>query len=725
MASYRSAVNTTVLPFAAAAFLGSALLFSLEPMAGKLVLPQLGGAPAVWNTCLLFFQAMLLAGYAWADQGLRRIGVRRHATVHAILLVASLAVLPPALSGGTPPATGSPIPWLLFLLVRTIGLPFFLLSTTAPLVQAWLARTSDPAARDPYFLYAASNLGGLAGLAFYPFVLEPLVGLRMQTIGWAAAYAIFVVLVAVLAWRARSSAVELAPITAAHGNGSVDARTALRWTAIAFVPSALLLTVTGHITTDVAPMPLLWLAPLGLYLATFVAAFGARTRRAAGGARLIQPVLTLAVAATVLAGFNAAWMLPVHLLLLTVVAYLAHARLASERPDASRLTAFYLWISVGGVIGGVFGAIVAPMLLMPEHEYALLALLALLLPGPGTSRDPPRLARVMAVIAVAALAGTVAAVAGHAGWAAALFGLPAFAALLMRIDRNRAALAITAAVVLVAFAATMRVAAPANVVARERNFFGTLRVRASPGLHTLMHGRIAHGSQFTAPDSLDTPTTYFAREGPLGDIFASIQANTTDAHVGIIGLGAGTVVCYARPGETWDLYEINPAVISIARDTTLFRFLDRCGRDATMITGDGRRALASAEVASYDMLVLDAFSSDAIPTHLLTREAFALYLTKLKPDGILAVHISNRYLDLEPVIAANAAALAAAAVVRKDVQTAGTRRAASVWVALAKDEAAIDVLSGRPDWGGLRAEENFRPWTDDYTNLLAVVRAFR
>jgi hypothetical protein len=332
---------------------------------------------------------------------------------------------------------------------------------------------------------------------------------------------------------------------------------------------------------------------------------------------------------------------------------------------------------------------------------------------------------VIAIIGAAAVAATVTGIAGHAAWAAALFGLPAFGALLMRIDRSRSALAATATFILIAFTATMRVAVPADVIARERNFFGTLRVRATPGLHTLMHGRIAHGSQLTSPDSLDTPTTYYAREGPLGDVFATVQSVTPRSRIGVVGLGVGTVVCYAQPDETWDLYEINPAVISIARDTTLFRFLDRCGRDANTITGDGRRALATSTDATYDLLVLDAFSSDAIPAHLLTREAFALYLRRLTPTGLLAVHISNRYLDLEPVLAANADALGATAIIRSDANTGASRRAASVWVAMAGDEAALEALRASPGWERVRAEDGFRAWTDDYTNLLAVVRFLR
>ena len=289
-----------LLPYAAATFLGAALLFSLEPMIGKLVLPGLGGAPAVWNTCLLFFQGMLLAGYAYAHYGLNGLGARRHALLHSAVIVLSLIVLPPSVGTDSPTGNASPVAWLLLTLLRSIGLPFFVLSATAPIVQHWLARSAHPAARDPYFLYAASNLGSLTGLVLYPFLLEPLLGLRAQSIGWTVCYSGFALLLIVLAWRARTASTELPRAPVRH----VTARVGLKWAAIAFVPSALLLTVTGYITTDVAPMPLLWVAPLALYLATFVIAFATRGDKARPVVRTLQPSLMLALALTVLVGFN-------------------------------------------------------------------------------------------------------------------------------------------------------------------------------------------------------------------------------------------------------------------------------------------------------------------------------------------------------------------------------------------------------------------------------------
>ncbi|HSJ24961.1 MAG TPA: hypothetical protein VK929_09855, partial [Longimicrobiales bacterium] len=413
---------TFLAPFVLAAFIGAGLLFSVEPLVGKLVLPLLGGSPAVWNTCLLFFQVMLLTAYAYAHYGIQFLGIRRHAVVHTFLVAASIITLPPALSGAEPPVGASPVPWLLLQLVGTIGLPFFVLAATAPLVQRWLANSAHPSGRDPYFLYAASNLGSLAGLVAYPFVLEPLWGLRTQAVGWSFAYVAFGGMIAALALRARVAAgrsagmASDAPGGAGAGRGprlssNISIVDALRWTGMAFVPSALLLAVTGYVTTDIAPMPLLWMAPLALYLATFVAAFGSRGDAAVRTTRLVQPVLTLVLAATVIAGFNPLWMLPLHFAVLTVAGYLGHARLAAERPMAARLTEFYLLISLGGTLGGVFGVLIAPLVLMPETEYALLLVAALLLPRRDAARAAPASLRsIGAAVAAAATAGLAAAV---------------------------------------------------------------------------------------------------------------------------------------------------------------------------------------------------------------------------------------------------------------------------------------------------------------------------
>jgi spermidine synthase len=716
-------------PYITAAFLGAGLVFSVQPLMGRLVLPLLGVSPAVWNTCLLFFQAMLLAGYAYTHFGIRLLGVRRHAVLHLALVAVSLALLPPAVGEAIPPTTGSPVGWLLLVLVQAVGLPFFVLSATAPLVQRWLAGSSHPAARDPYFLYAASNLGSLVGLLLYPLVLEPLTGLRAQAGGWSVAYLLFVAVLGIVALAARRDAARapvagdvVASTPAPHsGAAPVPATAALRWTATAAVPSALLLAVTGYVTTDVAPMPLLWMLPLAIYLATYIAAFGGGGLGSMRAARLAQPMLTLIVGAAVVAGFTATWMLPLHLAALAVVSYLAHGRLAAERPHPSHLTTFYLWISVGGAFGGVFGAIVAPMLLMPEMEYALLLLAGLLVPAAGTA--VPELSRrgVLAGTAAALVVGAVVYPMAGIAWAVSATAVPAIALMLRRMDTQAPALLGAMCIFLIAMG-MMTGARQGQELSRERNFFGTLRVREHDGYRRLVHGRTLHGVQSTNPAELETPTTYYSREGPLGDVFAMLAQRDERVHIGVVGVGVGTVACYDRPGYSWDLFEIDPAVIAMARNPAMFTFIDRCTPGAAVIIGDGRRALQARDGVRYDLLILDAFSSDAIPAHLLTREAFATYAQRLAGDGLLAVHISNRYLNLRPVVAANAATLGYRAWHRADSGGKNSSHTASASVVLTGPAMGSITPDGAEGWTELLPDPRFRTWTDDYTSLLPVLR---
>ncbi|HSJ16258.1 MAG TPA: fused MFS/spermidine synthase [Longimicrobiales bacterium] len=726
--TFRNFAPAAVLALhAGAGFLAAALLFSLEPLVGKLLLPRLGGAPAVWNTCLLFFQAMLLAGYAYAHFGVRRLGVRRHARVHVVLVALSLAALPPALGAGEPPVESSPVGWLLLQLLRAIGLPFLVISATAPLVQKWFSASEHPGARDPYFLYAASNLGSLAGLLLYPLVLEPLLGLRMQARLWSLAYVAFAAVIALLALRARLPAADAAAGAAAAAGGgatrrgeSVPARAALRWTMLAALPSALLLTVTGYVTTDVAPMPLLWLLPLGLYLLTFVVAFGARQPPGVPALRAAQPALAVLLSAAILAGFNPLWMVLVHLAVLGATAYLAHARLAAERPPPAQLTAFYVWLSVGGTLGGVFGVMLAPLLLMPELEYTLLLLAGVLLTT-GERTTGPLTVRLAALLIGALGAGAL--LAGMAGHPA--LGVAALVLLLVGLGRRQmvtpGGITFMAVVVVGGVAAS----GSSGVVARSRNFFGTLRVREYADRRELLHGRTVHGVQLTAAGQEETPTAYYGRAGPLGDVFGLLPAEPVGIRVGVVGLGVGTTTCYARPGEAWDLFEIDPAVVALARDAALFTFLARCAPNVATIIGDGRRSLAGLPEARYDLLVLDAFSSDAIPVHLLTLEAFQLFLERLQPDGVLAVHISNKYLDLAPVLGANAVRLGLHGRLRADNAAADRTRSSSVWAVLARPAGRLARLDATPGWRVLTAEARFRGWTDDHASLLPVLRAFR
>lgn len=715
-----------VLPFAGAMALGACLLFTSEPMMGKLVLPLLGGTPAVWNTCMLFFQAALLAGYAYAHFGLRLLGVRRHAALHAVLVLVTLSTLPPALQAVEPPTGTTPVPWLITILAASIGLPFFVLASTAPLVQRWFAETGHARAADPYFLYASSNLGSLAGLALYPFVIEPTLGLGMQTRTWAVAFVGFAVLLGWAASSLRRGLGPIGPVTPRASGGAaappLHGTGPLRWVFLAFVPSALLLTVTTYVTTDIAPVPLFWLVPLGVYLGTFVLAFGGEQRWFFRAAAWVHPFLLLGVAAWLVLDDHPGWALALHLAAYGVTAYVAHGQLARERPEPRRLTTFYLWLGVGGVLGGVFSAIVAPMLLSPRAEYLTLILLACLARptrGRGAARSISRVALATGTLVTLVATLLARSVTPGGAWSVLSLTPPVLflGVIVHQLRRRPALLAITVGAAIAAFAAI--VPDPGRVILRERNFFGALTVENRGGLRTLMNGRTLHGVQYLDPARRREPTSYYSRGGPVGDLFDTWRRPLEGARVGAIGLGAGTLACYARPGQTWDFYEIDPAVVRLARDTTYFHFLADCAPDARIIVGDARLRL-TRQRERYRLLLVDAFSSDAIPVHLITREAFELYRSHLTPDGILAVHITNRYLDLAPVIASHAASLGLRALIRRDEGGWEGVHYGSDWVVVGPAP-ALRALSRRESWTPLEPDPDFRGWTDDFSNVLSAL----
>jgi len=692
---------------------GALLLFVLEPLVGKLVLPVLGGAPAVWNTCLMFFQAMLLAGYAWVHFGTRLLGVSRHALLHGLVVVLAVAALPSRLTGGWPAdAAAMPVRSLLAMLTVAVGAPFFVLATTAPLVQRWLSRTRYPGARDPYHLYAASNAGSLVGLLAYPFLIEPLMGLETQRSVWSLAwigYTSLLGLTALFAWRGKGSdsRVEGHGTDASPVGSSPDVRaeaalktTPVAWVFRAFVPSALLLTVTAWVTTDLAPVPLLWIVPLALYLGSFIIAFARPSSRLINWAAVLLVPLCALIGMLLVAGHHPVATLPAHLLFLAVTAYVAHGELARGRPAPEHLTAYYLWISLGGALGGVLIALITPLLMRASTEYLLLVLLALLVRR--SSARPGR--------------------AHRRRDAASARGAP---------GRYRpAALMATFGVSLLVFRLFLPAGNPTLV--EERNFFGTTAVLRSDDMFVLRHGRTVHGFALIDPERRSEPTAYYGRPGPLGDAMRAIRRRRVETdneraglRAGVAGLGAGTVACYAEPGDAWTFLEINPAMIRLASDTTYFRFLSDCSPDATIVRGDARLRLARAADGTFDIIILDAFGSDAIPVHLMTREAFELYRSKLAAGGTLLIHITNNWLDLEPVIADHAVRLGFTSLIRRDNVTPAPERVPSDWVVLTRDETLSDALRAGVGWVPLRARQGFRPWTDDYSNILSVLRPLR
>lgn len=716
--------------FTLTAFLGAGLLFVVQPMVAKLLLPAYGGSATVWSTSSLFFQVLLLGAYWYAHASTNAWGPRLQPRLHLPLLLLPLLALPVALPAQAAPASDtSPVLWLLRTLVLMIGLPFAVVATTGPLLQRWYSWTDHRRSSDPYFLFAAGNLGSFGGLLAYPLVIEPHVSLATQRTLWTWGFVGFAVLCGASAM-----------IAGAHGRrsfrhrplpptrGRLDRRKVVRWTLLAFLPSSMMLAVTAHLSTDVAAIPLLWVVPLAVYLATFVVAFarGSRTQPVWATRIAIAMALVAVLTSTTSTMLPTSALVAVNLALLAAVAYAAHARLAADRPDPAQLTGYFLVISAGGALGGLVNGVIAPVLLDRVLEYPL-ALLAVPLLMLGMTAAPggwlPRQVRVSRVrAAIVALAVAALALAMLEALQRAR-GLPVVVALvLVAVLGLGVWVSVLPRAVLVACLIVyvgLAVAGPSETLTRARSFYGSYEVTLQDGQHLLSHGTTRHGSQFVDEADRARPTTYYSPTGPLGDVFGLRGADAFD-RVAVVGLGAGTIAAYGRPGQTMTFIEIDQGIVDLARDPRLFTYLRDSDAEVRTVVGDGRLRLEERAPGSFDLLVLDAFSSDSIPIHLLTQEAFEVYRDRLTPDGVLLVHISNRVFDLEPVVAgANSRLGWAAAVGHGGGDAPGG--SSSVWVALSPDVAVVDTLLGAPGWRRLDAARQVR-WTDDYSSILSVLK---
>ena len=750
--------------FSGTLFLSAALMFSLQPMYARFVLPLFGGTPAVWNTAMLFFQIALLAGYLYAHETTRRLGVRRQAALHLVVVALPLLVLPLGVpDGAAAPGDGaSPVGALLGVLVVAVGLPFFVVSATAPLLQRWLAGTDHPAARDPYFLYRASNLGSVVGLLAYPLAAEPTLRLGQQGVVWAVGYAGLVVLVgacAVVVWRsgaakvldpngpepegppdeprpgqARSALATGPPGAAEPAAAAISAKRRLRWIALAFVPSSLMLGVTTYLTVDLAPIPLLWSLPLSLYLISFILAFapGARNERRQRIVVLALPIVALVLSiALVLEAHDPLWLLlPLHLAGFFVAALACHGELARDRPPARSLTEFYIWVAVGGALGGVFNALLAPALFESLIEYPLLIVLACLClpkrPGRFPAGPQTRWLDLGVPVLLGTVTATILAATARGGPELALIGrgfaLSLAAGIALNLARRPLRFALSLAAILIAGVAL----APVDpVIYQERSFFGINRVEAEPGgFHRLVNGTTTHGGQFVTAERRLEPVTYYDPSGPVGQVMARVPRASGSGRVAVLGLGSGGIACYAGAGERWTFYEIDPKVERMARDPRLFTYLRDCPGRHEVVLGDARLSLAGAPERAFSLIVGDVFSSDAVPAHLLTREALALYRSKLTEDGVLAMHISNRYLDLEPVVASLASDAGLSCLTREEQRRAPVRvpgKIPSHWAVMAERPTALARLAADPRWRPCRRSPGERVWTDDFSNIVGAL----
>lgn len=766
-----------ILLFSAAVFVSAALLFIVQPMAAKLILPRLGGSPAVWNTSMLFFQTALLLGYAYAHVVGTRLKPRAQLAVHAVVIAIAALLLPIAIPRDSiPPTTGSPIPWLLLTLAIAAGGPFFVVATTGPLLQRWFAGTGHKAAHDPYFLYAASNAGSLIGLLGYPLIIEPALSLRGQSLAWAIGFAAFALLALaagfVFAARSRAalattpppaapeaSAADSASITTPNEPSADATSTPLEasrptprwlWIALALLPSSHLLAVSLFISTDLASAPLLWVVPLSLYLLTFIIAFSRFGQWSLRWMPRLLPILIVGLlVAFLMEATRPMWMLAsLHLATLFVGALACHARLAALRPPAARLTEYYLMISVGGMLGGVFNALIAPLIFDKVLEYpivlALVCLAALWVRRP-KSALPTRVFDVaLPVLALGLYFGglqlaTRLHIENPMAKHAIAIGPTVILAFLCLIRAERFALAVG----LLLLASQLAPLKEHRLLLSERTFFGVHRVYQSPlgNFHTLVHGSTTHGLQNVTPERRRFALAYYHRTGPIGQLFRHWVSGETRGsapqpegvsfgpkppiRVGFIGLGTGALAVYGRPGDSFTFYEIDQGIVDIAQNPAYFTYLSDCLADYRIVLGDGRLTLTKTPDSTYDLIVLDAFSSDSIPVHLLTREAMELYRSKLAPGGIIAVHISNRYLDLEPVLVAHADALNMHIVQQQDTAAGDDEvegKYGSDWVLLTRTKEDLGPLNRDARWLPPDPKTRRVEWTDSSSNILSVMQ---
>lgn len=708
--------------YVAAVFLGAALVFLVQPMVAKMVLPLFGGSPAVWTTSMVFFQAVLLAGYGYAHASSRLLGPRRQPLAQVGLLLLSLAALPVGRHLAAPPADASQALWLLGVLALAVGAPFFVVTTASPVLQSWFSQSGHPSARDPYFLYAAGNAGSLAALLAYPLVVEPNLSLTAQAWLWSGLYAGFAV-ASIACWALRGRGWTTRPADRGHAVAVSPApswRTRATWAFTAFVPSSLMLGATAFISTDVAAVPLLWVLPLSVYLLTFIVAFSPRPVVSVARASLLLPPATVLVALS-LAGVvkPPIWALVLlHLAMLFLAGVLAHGRLAAQRPAADRLTDFYVMLSLGGALGGVFNALLAPRIFDSVAEYPLAIFLLLLLRPSRRSETAGRAGRLAdALLPLTVFAAVIVGVSLVSSPSGARLVVAGIGAAVLLFARRPFRFALGLGALLLVF-----VWAQSGIYA-ERTFFGVLRVVQHEDQHQLFHGTTLHGIESFAPGRLDEPLSYYTRSGPIGDVFSVLQERNTFSQVDVIGLGAGSLAAYGRPGQTFTFYELDPAVVRIASNPRFFTFLRDSKARVRIVVGDGRRTLAAAPRSSADLVVIDAFSSDSVPVHLLTREAVQLYLDKVRTGGVIAFHVSNRHLDLAPVVADVARDLRLVAAERREVRVSDRLRRRgkdpSDWIVLAQDPRRLTPLLGH-GWKRL-VPDGSRVWTDDFSNILAVI----
>lgn len=733
---------STIALFAGTLFISASIMFVLQPMFGKILLPLLGGSPAVWNTCMVFYQAVLFLAYLYAHFICTRQNNFSQILIHTCIIIISFFALPLALPENTlPPTDADPTFWLLGILSLSIGLPFFVVSTTSPLLQKWFANIGHSTSHDPYYLYAASNVGSMLALLSYPFLLEPNLGLDEQKTYWVASYILLCTLIlacAFLLWKARPPQ-KLATTAIKETTKPLTIRTRMYWFVLAFVPSSLLLGLTNFISTDIASVPLLWVIPLTLYLLTFIIVFSRLGSKIHSLMLKLQAMILLPFIAYSFINPAALpyWVdLILHGSTFFLTVMVCHGELAKHRPHTRYLTDFYLIMSCAGMIGGMFNTFVAPFIFDAVYEYPIMIIAALLL-RPGLIKSQYNWQKQLLVDSIFPLIIFFFGLALYAGVAQLAQHLDTLGTVLILLTgliysfrKKPLSLALLTATIIF-FILSLR-GSLSNILLQERTFFGVISVRENILLneqarpekfHALYHGTTKHGAQRLPAKLRTTPLTYFSRPGPIGQFFAEYNNQNDNWKIAVVGLGAGTLSCYAKKNQQWKFYELDPNIVAIAQNPKYFTYLQQCSKNHAIVVGDARISIQKEADNSLDLLIIDAFSSDSIPTHLLTQEAFVLYFSKIKANGLLAFHITNRHLSLKKVISDHAKNMQFAALIQEfKPQTDKPLVIATDWVVMANNATTLQALkqSRLGQWQHMPLYFDMTTWTDDFTNIITI-----
>lgn len=730
--------HSLIVLFAGTLFVSATLMFILQPLFGKLLLPLLGGSPAVWNTCMVFYQTLLFLGYLYAHYVSVTFSPHRQIQIHATVVAISLIALPVALPESTiPPTDSNPTLWLMWTLFLAIGLPFFVVSTTSPLLQKWFSKVGHHTSEDPYYLYGASNAGSMLALLSYPFLVEPNIGLLEQKSFWSVGFGLLCILIigcATVLWRSQQTIDTEESLSIIDELEDLSLSTKLHWLALAFVPSSLLLGLTNFISTDIASAPLLWIIPLSLYLLTFILVFSKWADKIHPLMVGLQPVVLLPFIAYAFVDPAALpyWLnLILHLIAFFLAVMVCHGELAKNRPHTDHLTSFYLIMSFAGMLGGMFNTFVAPFIFNAVYEYPLMIIAALLLrPGLHTQKITMQAAFPLTLLGIGLGVYFFSDKLSQTLIYSATNALILLAGLSYTFRSRPVSLALMTAVIL--FFTLGIQTLMSNTLFQERSFFGVFSVRQNVLMdennrpekyHELFHGTTKHGAQRLVPHLQTTPLTYYSHQGPMGQLFSVYDQQDEHWQIGTVGLGAGALACYAKAQQQWTQYEIDPLVIDIAKNPKYFTYLKLCSKNSTFKVGDARLSLKNEPDQKFDLLIMDAFSSDSVPTHLLTREALQLYFAKLKPNGILAFHITNRHLALKKVMSDHASHLKLAALIQEfKPQKEMPLVVATDWVVMAKQAETLAPLqqSRLGNWQKLPLYFDMKPWTDDFTNIIGI-----